>query len=332
MVVTLLLGGTARSHAAPAKNSRNAAKNHSTSVKNEATGSDFVVCTTQRAGDGEGPEALKTATAGGRAAATITPDAVKAALTSRCSKAAKTPRAARGRKGKTRSSSPRAQTSDRLDEAFIREALARRQAWNEPRRDLLQPGTVKDPPAGREPIARAVPAAAVEIPGQESGALGAGQPAAERGSNDDLIKEALRNRGQPYVWGGASRGGFDCSGFICYLFRKQRGMKLPHSASAQSRLGTPVRSGELQPGDLVFFSTYRPGISHVGVFIGENRFIHAANRRRDVRIDSLDGYYAKRLRCARRLSPAPLKFSTRDLSEFLKEPSQPPPDEDLIDP
>jgi len=162
--------------------------------------------------------------------------------------------------------------------------------------------------------------------------LAAGQPRNPRNGNEDLIREALRNRGQPYVWGGASRGGFDCSGFICYLFRKQRGMKLPHSASAQSRMGSPVHGPELQSGDLVFFTTYRPGVSHVGIYLGENRFIHAANHIRNVRIDSLTGYYERRLVCARRLSPAPLKFSPRDLQDYLKEPGKPPSDEDLIDP
>jgi len=147
----------------------------------------------------------------------------------------------------------------------------------------------------------------------------------ETANNEDLIREALRNRGQPYVWGGASRGGFDCSGLICYIFRKQRGMMLPHSASAQARLGKSVRCEELQPGDLVFFSTYRPGISHVGIYIGDNRFIHGANRRRGVRLDALTGYYARRLRAARRISPAPLRFTPQDLKEYLQDSSEMPP-------
>ena len=247
----------------------------------------------------------------------------------------------------TRSTSSRSHAtgaSDRLDEALIREALERRQAWterSEPRRDLLQtagaPWAVKDPPAGQGYGASQIPVQAptfsVDEPRlDDSGMLAAGQPRNPRNGNEDLIREALRNRGQPYVWGGASRGGFDCSGFICYLFRKQRGMKLPHSASAQSRMGSPVHGPELQSGDLVFFTTYRPGVSHVGIYLGENRFIHAANHIRNVRIDSLTGYYERRLVCARRLSPAPLKFSPRDLQDYLKEPGKPPSDEDLIDP
>jgi len=141
--------------------------------------------------------------------------------------------------------------------------------------------------------------------------------------NDDLIREALRNRGQPYVWGGASRGGFDCSGFVCYVFARQRGLKLPHSASAQALRGTPISSTELQPGDLVFFTTYRRGISHVGIYVGKRKFIHAANHRQDVRIDSIDnGYYAHRLRAARRICP--IRFSPSELKSLLQDESEVP--------
>lgn len=136
--------------------------------------------------------------------------------------------------------------------------------------------------------------------------------------NADLIAEALKNRGKPYVWGGASRSGFDCSGFVCYLFYLNRGVKLPHSAAAQAREGTPVRSADLRQGDLLFFRTERAGISHVGLFLGDGRFIHAANSRRDVRVDSLAGYYAQRLKAARRIQAAPLRVTAADL-EWLRE-------------
>jgi cell wall-associated NlpC family hydrolase len=152
----------------------------------------------------------------------------------------------------------------------------------------------------------------------------------EQPVNDDLIREALRNRGKPYVWGGASRGGFDCSGFVVYLFKTMRGKTLPHSAAAQSRLGTPVRREELQPGDLVFFSTYRRGVSHVGIYIGENKFIHAANTRRDVRIDSIAGYYANRLKGARRITPAPLKLTPQDIDNLIQEPSETPAEDSAM--
>lgn len=116
-----------------------------------------------------------------------------------------------------------------------------------------------------------------------------------------LVNEALRQRGARYVWGGASRGAFDCSGFTRYLFATKRGITLPHSASAQAQHGAPVPCSQLKPGDLLFFTTYRRGISHVGVYIGNHKFVHAANGRQGVRVDQLTGYYGRRLRAARRM-------------------------------
>ena len=85
-----------------------------------------------------------------------------------------------------------------------------------------------------------------------------------------MIRDALTARGIRYRWGGTSRGGFDCSGFTRYLMARNLGINLPHSASAQSHYGQKVAIGELQEGDLVFFRTYRRGISHVGVYVGDN--------------------------------------------------------------
>ena len=139
---------------------------------------------------------------------------------------------------------------------------------------------------------------------------------------EDIVREALSRRGTPYVWGGASRGGFDCSGFVCLVFARQRGLKLPHSASAQARLGTAVTKEELEPGDVVFFATYRASISHVGLYVGDGKFVHAANRRKGCRVDSLNsGYYAKRYRGARRytnkrFTPQEFKPYTEDSSEL----------------
>jgi cell wall-associated NlpC family hydrolase len=121
-----------------------------------------------------------------------------------------------------------------------------------------------------------------------------------------LIREALAARGTRYRWGGASRGGFDCSGFTRYLFARYAGITLPHSARAQAKLGKKISRDELKPGDLLFFRTYRRGISHVGLYIGDNKFVHAANTRRRVRVDSLDtAYYRNRFVTARRLRDAP---------------------------
>jgi cell wall-associated NlpC family hydrolase len=114
-----------------------------------------------------------------------------------------------------------------------------------------------------------------------------------------LAKKALSYRGAPYVWGGSSVTGFDCSGFTQYLY-KQQGISLPHKASQQFQTGKPVAKSDLKAGDLVFFNTTGP-LSHVGMFIGEGKFVHAANPRRGVQVDMLNrGYYAKHYAGARR--------------------------------
>lgn len=124
---------------------------------------------------------------------------------------------------------------------------------------------------------------------------------AEASSDSDLVKYALSCRGARYTRGGVSRSGFDCSGFTRYVYAKF-GIALPHSSAAQARLGKSVSKSQLQPGDLVFFETYRKGISHVGIYIGDNKFVHAATYGRGVRTDSLsDSYYGPRYRGARRV-------------------------------
>lgn len=121
-------------------------------------------------------------------------------------------------------------------------------------------------------------------------------------SNSSLIQTAMACRGTRYARGGTSRGGFDCSGFTRYVFAKY-GVKLPHSSAAQAGHGTAISRDQLKPGDLVFFQTYRRGISHVGIYIGNNRFVHASNHGRGVTVDSLgSSYYAPRYRGARRVN------------------------------
>jgi cell wall-associated NlpC family hydrolase len=119
-----------------------------------------------------------------------------------------------------------------------------------------------------------------------------------------VIRDALTARGIRYRWGGASRRGFDCSGFTRYVMARNMGINLPHSAHEQARYGQKVALQDLKQGDLVFFSTYRRGISHVGIYIGENQFIHAPRTGRTVAIDSLTGYYLHRFVTARRLTRA----------------------------
>jgi cell wall-associated NlpC family hydrolase len=105
-----------------------------------------------------------------------------------------------------------------------------------------------------------------------------------------------------YRFGAASPHATDCSGMTMQLYRTV-GIKLPHSARAQYHYGKAVAKKDLLPGDLCFFNT-RGGISHVGMYIGDGKMIHAANPRKGVRIDPLStSYYARRFVGARRLLP-----------------------------
>jgi peptidoglycan endopeptidase LytE len=118
-----------------------------------------------------------------------------------------------------------------------------------------------------------------------------------------VLRVASRYLGRAYRYGGSSARGFDCSGFALYVYRSV-GIHLPHSARAQAKRGKPVARHQLQPGDLVFFRTRGRHISHVGIYIGDGKFIHASSARGRVRIDSLEkGYYKQRYAGARRLCP-----------------------------
>lgn len=89
-----------------------------------------------------------------------------------------------------------------------------------------------------------------------------------------------------YVWGASGGNSFDCSGLMMYAYR-QIGISLPHSSSAQSRLGKAVSIKNLKPGDLLFF--YSP-VHHVGMYIGDGKFVHARNTRDDLEVDTISGY------------------------------------------
>jgi peptidoglycan DL-endopeptidase CwlO len=107
---------------------------------------------------------------------------------------------------------------------------------------------------------------------------------------------AARYLGVPYVWGGASPSGFDCSGLVMYVYA-QLGVSLPHYTVAQWNATIPISTSELQPGDLVFFD----GLGHVGIYIGNGQFIHAPHTGTVVQIGTLSGYWAAHLDGARRV-------------------------------
>jgi peptidoglycan DL-endopeptidase CwlO len=120
-----------------------------------------------------------------------------------------------------------------------------------------------------------------------------------------LVETALGFRGTPYTNGGSDPGtGFDCSGFTQYVFA-QFGIALPREVAEQYRTGTPVALGQLQPGDLVFFHTVSAGASHVGIALGDDRFVHAPSSRGVVRVERLSStYWSRRLVGVRRLVAA----------------------------
>ena len=105
--------------------------------------------------------------------------------------------------------------------------------------------------------------------------------------------------GVPYVWGGEDPSGFDCSGFIQYVYGKH-GINLPRTADIQFNVGKVVKRGDEKPGDLVFFETYCPGPSHVGIYLGRDYFLHASSSR-GVTVDRLSGdFFAQRYLGAKR--------------------------------
>lgn len=105
-----------------------------------------------------------------------------------------------------------------------------------------------------------------------------------------LVEEAAGWIGTPYLYGGTTRAGADCSGLVMEVYREVCGVKLPRSSAAQSRWCAPVAPDKMQPGDLVFFAADSAQVSHVGMFIGDGRMIHASSSR-GVMVSALDNPY-----------------------------------------
>lgn len=119
--------------------------------------------------------------------------------------------------------------------------------------------------------------------------------------------QALAHLGTPYRAGGLSpQSGFDCSGLVAYVYREGAGLVLPRNTFDLSQQGEPVERTALRPGDLVFYNTQRREYSHVGIYLGEDRFIHAPSSRGEVRVESLRaGYWVRRYSGARRVISPP---------------------------
>jgi LysM repeat protein len=155
-------------------------------------------------------------------------------------------------------------------------SVAQLKSWNGLKNDFLRVGQVLQVKSGKKPA---------DPPKQDK----PGTPASF--SVDKLLSEATSHMGTPYVWGGSSAGGFDCSGFIYYVFKKA-GADSVKRLSSEGYYSRSYYVNNPQPGDLVFFeNTYKKGISHLGIYVGNNKFIHAGDN--GVEITSLDNSYWK---------------------------------------
>jgi cell wall-associated NlpC family hydrolase len=122
----------------------------------------------------------------------------------------------------------------------------------------------------------------------------------------EALLQALLAIGVDYRYGGKSPvTGFDCSGLVAHVYREAWGIRLPHNTKAQSEAGVPVSLAELQAGDLVFYDTQKRPYSHVGIYMGDGKFVHAPKSGARVRVESLrSDYWSSRFNGARRIEPS----------------------------
>lgn len=159
------------------------------------------------------------------------------------------------------------------------------------------------------PVPGAPSGAGTAAGGHEGGRGGAvpgtpSPPAPAAGAIDgySISSTALSLRGAPYRNGGADPTGFDCSGFVQYVY-SQHGVKMPRDVRQQFERGKDVNPRSLAPGDLVFFTTVAPGASHVGIVVGGDQFVHAPSSNGVVRVENLSAqYWANRFVAARRVN------------------------------
>ena len=124
------------------------------------------------------------------------------------------------------------------------------------------------------------------------------------GQASDLVVNAMGFLGVPYKRGGNSaETGFDCSGFVRAMYKQTVGLLLPRQADQQAAATQVIDKKELQPGDLVFFNTMRRSFSHVGIYVGDGKFIHAPRSGAEVRVEDMGiAYWARRFNGARRVA------------------------------
>ena len=123
------------------------------------------------------------------------------------------------------------------------------------------------------------------------------------GKASELVMQAMGLLGVPYKRGGTSEEkGFDCSGFVRYMYEKSVGLVLPRRAEEQAKVTEEISRSELKPGDLVFFNTLKRTFSHVGIYVGEGKFIHSPRPSKAVRVDDMrEAYWQQRFNGARRV-------------------------------
>lgn len=145
---------------------------------------------------------------------------------------------------------------------------------------------------------------AAHVPKQSQRLIGMIVPVFRSATPDEreVLKTAYAYLGTPYVYGGEGPAGFDCSGFVRYVFSLY-GIDLPHNAAAQASCGVAVDKSQLQPGDIVLFGYYgSKSINHSGIYLGDNKFIHASSSGKGVIVSSLaSGYYTDNYKGARRV-------------------------------
>ncbi|MEJ1517731.1 NlpC/P60 family protein [Bacillus cereus] len=178
----------------------------------------------------------------------------------------------------------------------------KKQVVQEPVQQEAQPVQQAAQPVQQEaqPVQQPETDTAVEQPVQETQNTEQASAAQDSSIGQGMVDHALNDIGIPYAWGGNTHSGFDCSGFVLHLLKEQGITGLPRNSADIYNHGTYVERNNLQPGDVVFFkNTYRPGISHLGVYIGNNEFVHAGDN--GVQKSSLDNsYFAPRYAGAKR--------------------------------
>ena len=141
---------------------------------------------------------------------------------------------------------------------------------------------------------------------QERGLLGRVEQFRQRVGDkaSDLVVNAMGFLGVPYRRGGTNQeNGFDCSGFVRAMFEQTVGLILPRRASDQASVTEKINREDLQPGDLVFFNTMRQAFSHVGIYVGDNKFIHSPRAGGEVRVEDMrQAYWDRRFNGARRVT------------------------------